>query len=67
MLFKNVEKLLGKTVLNINKKQMSSSILFEDFKNKIYKNNIRTVTMGFPDLNGRFMGKKFDSDYFLNV
>jgi hypothetical protein len=23
--------------------------------------------MGFPDLNGRFMGKKFDSDYFLNV
>ena len=62
-------RFLNKTKQNFLKfsnKKISTS-QFEDLENKIHKNNIKTVTMGFPDLYGRFMGKKFDSDYFLNV
>ena len=40
---------------------------YETIKNKIHKHDIKTVTMGFPDLYGRFVGKKFNSEYFLNV
>lgn len=66
-MFKKAEEVFSKKVLRIVKKNISSSQIYEDLKNKIYKNNIKTVTMGFPDLYGRFIGKKFDSDYFLNV
>ena len=33
---------------------------------KAQKNNIKTITAGFPDIYGRLMGKKFDPDYFNN-
>ena len=66
----NVRLLQGKfqkNFINLSVKKSSSSNHYEDLKNKIYKHNIKTVTMGFPDLYGRFMGKKFDSEYFLTV
>lgn len=39
----------------------------EDIVSKIHKHNIHTITMGFPDLYGRYIGKKYDSDYFADV
>ena len=39
----------------------------EDIKSKIEKHNIKTVTMGFPDNYGKFIGKKFDPEYFVDV
>jgi hypothetical protein len=39
----------------------------EDILAKIHKHNINTVTMGFPDLYGKFFGKKYDSEYFAEV
>jgi len=38
----------------------------EDIKNKVLKHNIKTITMGFPDNYGKFIGKKYDPDYFLD-
>lgn len=38
--------------------------LAEDIIKKSYSKDIKTITMGFPDIYGRFMGKKFDIDYF---
>ncbi len=45
----------------------STSITQEEVRSKINKNNTRTVTMGFPDLYGRYLGKKYDADYFVDV
>lgn len=36
-----------------------------NLKNKIKNEKIETITMGFPDIYGRFIGKKYDSDYFI--
>lgn len=38
--------------------------LVEKIIHKTEKNGIKTITAGFPDIYGRFMGKKFDPDYF---
>ena len=38
--------------------------LAEELIKKSNNNHLKTITMGFPDIYGRFMGKKFDVDYF---
>ncbi len=58
---------LKKALLYSNTLSKYTTKTKEDIKNKIHKHNIKTVTMGFPDNYGRFIGKKYDSDYFLDV
>lgn len=36
----------------------------EELINQSDKLKMKTITLGFPDIFGRFMGKKFDVDYF---
>jgi hypothetical protein len=43
------------------------TITKEEVAAKLFKHNMNTVTMGFPDLYGRFIGKKYDPDYFTDV
>jgi glutamine synthetase len=38
--------------------------LLEEIMKKTQVLGLKTITMGFPDIYGRFMGKKFDVDYF---
>ena len=38
--------------------------LAEEIIKKSHSKEVKTITMGFPDIYGRFMGKKFDVDYF---
>ena len=38
----------------------------ESIKQKAESLGIKTITMGFPDLYGRYMGKKYDPDYFFD-
>lgn len=38
--------------------------LIEKIIAKTENGKIKTITMGFPDIYGRYMGKKFDVDYF---
>ena len=66
---KNINKRLHKNLLNVVNRSISvnNTAQYEELKTKLHKHNIRTVTMGFPDMYGRFMGKKFDSEYFLSV
>lgn len=50
---------------NLSKK-FSTLNTINNIKNKIKNDGIQTITMGFPDIYGRFIGKKYDSDYFVD-
>lgn len=51
----------------IQKKLFSSKTkhTVESICKKAQKLDMKTITMGFPDIYGRFLGKKYDPDYFL--
>ena len=55
-------------MIKFNSKYFSSNTtkIVENLRKKVDTKNIKTITMGFPDLYGRFMGKKYDPDYFFD-
>lgn len=40
-------------------------LTFEELKRKVRDKEIHTVTLGFADHYGRLMGKRFDSNFFV--
>jgi len=65
-----ITKKMTKNIINISKynfAQVYQPKTKEDIVARVHKYNMNTITMGFPDLYGKFVGKKYDTDYFVEV
>jgi len=47
-------------------KQVPGMLTLEQLKEMVKDGEIESVIMGFPDMYGRMMGKRFDADFFLD-
>jgi glutamine synthetase len=45
---------------------MAGNLIFEDLKREVKAGAIDTVVAAFPDMQGRFMGKRFHAQYFVD-
>lgn len=51
----------------VSRGKFSASVkTVEAIAKRVDSNGIKTITMGFPDIYGRLIGKKYDPDYFLD-
>ena len=57
-------KLVADHFNKLSKKNSNTKV--ESIISKAQKIGMKTVTMGFPDIYGRFVGKKYDVDYYFN-
>jgi hypothetical protein len=46
-------------------KQVPGMLTLTELKAKVASGEVESIIMGFPDMYGRMLGKRFDADFFL--